>query len=261
MAGETRRTKDSAATGARAVRALGAGPGSKIPWVIGGVVVIVAAALVVFIVVGHHPKSNNAGAPQIDTNAALLASTAGQAAGEPVDGIEAGSMEQLVFHIHAHLAIYVNGQQKLVPYGIGIVPPYRLQKSDSGPFVGGGSKFYWLHTHDETDIIHIESPQQRTFTLGNLFDIWNQPLSAHRVAGARGGPVCRRRGHPQRARDPAGTHSQSRPRRRRRGVHARARWGRIVGTEDPHPGRPSHLTPRVAPEPTPATRPTPSDRV
>src|SRR5258705_4983405 len=176
VAGDTRRTKDSAATGARAVRALGAGPRSKIPWVIGVVVVVIAAALVGFMVVGHHPKSTNAGAPQIDTNAALLASTAGQAGGEPVDGIEAGSMEQLVFHIHAHLAIYVNGQQKLVPYGIGIVPPYRLQKSDSGPFVGGGSKFYWLHTHDGTGINHIESPQNRTFTLGNLFDIWHEPL-------------------------------------------------------------------------------------
>jgi hypothetical protein len=130
----------------------------------------------------------NAGASQIDTNPALLASTAGQADGEPVDGIEGGSMEQLRFHIHAHLAMYVNGQQKLVPYGIGIVPPYRLQKTTSGPFVGGGSKFYWLHTHDETGVIHIESPQQRTFTLGNLFDIWNQPLSPSQV-GPDAGPV------------------------------------------------------------------------
>jgi hypothetical protein len=199
VAGDTRRSKDAAATGARAVRALGTGPRSKIPWVIGGVVVVIAAALAVFIVVGHQPKSatsTNAAAPQIDTNAALLAPTAGQAGGEPVDGIEAGSMEQLVFHIHAHLAIYVNGQQELVPYGIGIVPPYRLQKSDSGPFVGGGSKFYWLHTHDETGIIHIESPQQRTFTLGDLFDLWNQPLSPTQVGPATGPVVALVNNHP-----------------------------------------------------------------
>jgi hypothetical protein len=196
VAGDTRRSKDTAATGERVVRALGAGPRSKIARVIGGVVIVIAAALVVFIVVGHHPKSTNAGAPQIDTNAALLASTAGQAGGEPVDGIEAGSMEQLVFHIHAHLAIYVNGQQKLVPYGIGIVPPYRLQKSDSGPFVGGGSKFYWLHTHDETGIVHIESPQQRTFTLGNLFDLWHQPLGPTQVGPATGQVVALVNNHP-----------------------------------------------------------------
>jgi hypothetical protein len=196
VAGDTRRPKDTAATGARAVRALGAGHRSKIPWVIGAAVVVIAAALVVFIVVGHHPKSTISGAPQIDTNAALLASTAGQAGGEPVVGIEAGSMEQLVFHIHAHLAIYVNGQQKLVPYGIGIVPPYRLQKSDSGPFVGGGSKFYWLHTHDETGIIHIESPQKRTFTLGDLFDLWHQPLGPTQVGPATGQVVALVNNHP-----------------------------------------------------------------
>jgi hypothetical protein len=196
VAGDSGRSKDAAATGARAVRALGAGPGSKIAWVIGAVVVVIAAALVVFIVVGHHPKATNAGAPQIDTNAALLASTAGQAGGGPVDGIEAGSMEQLVFHIHAHLAIYVNGQQKLVPYGIGIVPPYRLQNGDSGPFVGGGSKFYWLHTHDETGIIHIESPQKRTFTLGDLFDLWHQPLGPTQVGPATGPVVALVNNHP-----------------------------------------------------------------
>jgi hypothetical protein len=196
MARDTGRSKDSSAQGARAVRALSTGHRSRVPWLIAGVVIVVAAAVVVFIVVGRHPKSTNAGAPQIDTNPALLASTAAQAGGQPVDGIEAGSKEQLLFHIHAHLAIYVNGQQKLVPYGIGIVPPYRLQSTDSGPFVAGGSNFYWLHTHDETGIIHIESPQQRTFTLGNLFDIWHQPLSPTQVGPATGQVVALVNNHP-----------------------------------------------------------------
>ena len=150
---------------------------------------IIATVVVAIIVVGRTPTSTNASAPQIDTNPALLASTAGQARGETVDGIEAGGMEQLLFHIHAHLAIYLHGQQKFVPYGIGIVPPYQLQNTASGPFVAGGSKFYWLHTHDETGIIHIESPQHRTFTLGNLFDIWHQPLSPTQ-AGPTTGPVA-----------------------------------------------------------------------
>jgi hypothetical protein len=199
---DSKRAKDrapgrgSSAKGARAIRQLQGGHRSTIPLVIGTVVVVVAVAGVVTIVAGHHPRPTEIGPAQIDTNAALLASAAGQAGGEPVDGIEAGSMEQLVFHIHAHLAIYVNGQQKLVPYGIGIVPPYRLQKSDSGPFVGGGSKFYWLHTHDETGIIHIESPQQRTFTLGNLFDIWHQPLGPTQVGPATGPVVALVNNHP-----------------------------------------------------------------
>lgn len=36
---------------------------------------------------------------------------------------------------------------------------------------------YWIHTHDETGKIHIESPLIRKFTLGDFFDIWGQPLS------------------------------------------------------------------------------------
>jgi hypothetical protein len=196
MARDTGRLKDSSVKSARAVRALSTEHRSMIPWLIGGAVLIVASALVAIIVVGRHPTSTNAAAPQTDTNPALLASTAGQARGEPVDGIEAGTMEQLLFHIHAHLAIYAQGQQKFVPYGIGIVPPYQLQNTASGPFVAGGSKFYWLHTHDETGIIHIESPQQRTFTLGNLFDIWHQPLSPTQAGPAAGSVTVVVNNHP-----------------------------------------------------------------
>jgi hypothetical protein len=186
MVRDTGRSQDSSANSARAIRALSTERRSKIPWLIGGAVVIIATVVAAIIVVGRTPTSTNASAPQIDTNPALLASTAGQARGEPVDGIEAGSMEQLLFHIHAHLAIYVHGQQKFVPYGIGIVPPYQMQNTASGPFVAGGSKFYWLHTHDETGIIHIECPQHRTFTLGDLFGIWHQPLSPTQAGPATG---------------------------------------------------------------------------
>jgi hypothetical protein len=196
MTRDTRRSQDSSAKGARAVRALGAEQRSKIPWLIGAVVAIIVAAVVAIVIIGRIPKSTNASAPQIDTNPALLASTAGQARGEPVDGIEAGSMEQLLFHIHAHLAIYVHGQQKFVPYGIGIVPPYQLQNTAGGAFVAGGSKFYWLHTHDETGIIHIESPQHRTFTLGDLFDIWHQPLSPTQTGPATGQVAVLVNNHP-----------------------------------------------------------------
>jgi hypothetical protein len=196
MARDTKRSKELSAKSARAIRALSTKQRSKIAWLIAGAVAIVATVVVTLVVVGRTPTSTSAGAPQIDTNPALLASTAGQARGEPVDGIEAGSMEQLLLHIHAHLSIYVHGQQKFVPYGIGIVLPYQLQNTASGPFVGGGSKFYWLHTHDETGIIHIESPQQRTFTLGNLFDIWHQPLSPTQAGQAAGSVAVLVNNHP-----------------------------------------------------------------
>jgi len=196
MASDTRRSKDSSVKSARAVRALSTKQRTKIPWLIGGAVVVIAIAVVAVVGVGRTTTSTGAGASQIDPNPSLLASTVGQAGGESVDGIEAGSMEQLLFHFHAHLAIYVHGQQKFVPYGIGIVPPYKLQDTASGPFVVGGSKFYWLHTHDETGIIHIESPQQRTFTLGNLFDVWDQPLGPTQVGPTAGHVAVLVNNHP-----------------------------------------------------------------
>jgi hypothetical protein len=68
------------------------------------------------------------------------------------------------------------------------VPPYQLESSQDGSFVDAGSAIYWLHTHDETGVIHVESPVQRTFTLGNFFDIWHQPLGPNQV-GSLTGPV------------------------------------------------------------------------
>lgn len=104
-----------------------------------------------------------------------------------VDGIKCETHEQLLFHIHAHLAISVHGQPRRVPAGIGIPDP-QAEQTSQGRFVVGGSCFYWLHSHAEDGIIHIESPVQRTFTLGDYFDIWGQPLSANRV-GPDTGPV------------------------------------------------------------------------
>jgi hypothetical protein len=40
---------------------------------------------------------------------------------------------------------------------------------------------YWLHTHDDTGVIHIESPENRTFILGKFFDIWGENLSNSQI--------------------------------------------------------------------------------
>jgi hypothetical protein len=102
--------------------------------------------------------------------------------GQPVDGIEGSSREMLKVHIHAHLALFNKGQQIAIPYGIGIVKPFQATNG----FVGMGQGIYWLHTHDATGIIHVESPDSRTYTLGQFFDIWGQPLTAREVAGLKG---------------------------------------------------------------------------
>ena len=106
---------------------------------------------------------------------APLAGTATGATGQKVDGIGCSTREQTLFHIHAHLTIFVNGTPRQVPAGIGI-PGATGQNSPQGQFVSNGKCFYWLHTHAPDGIIHIESPVQRTFTLGDFFDEWGQPL-------------------------------------------------------------------------------------
>ena len=110
--------------------------------------------------------------------------------GQTIDGIGCQAMEQVLFHIHAHLAIFVNSQQRTIPEGIGIMPPRLETQSAEGPFVSSGTCYYWLHAHTADGIIHIESPVQRTYTLGNWFDIWAQPLSNTQVGPATGTVVA-----------------------------------------------------------------------
>jgi hypothetical protein len=106
--------------------------------------------------------------------------------GEQIDGITCQSSEQVLFHIHAHLTIFVRGVARQVPAGIGIAPPYQVDATPQGTFVAGASCFMWLHTHSADGIIHTESPVNRTYTLGDFFDIWGQPLGRGRVGPARG---------------------------------------------------------------------------
>ena len=123
------------------------------------------------------------------SSAALLASTAAAATGKDVDGISCQASEQAIFHIHAHLTIFVNGSPRQVPAGIGI-PTAQAQNTAQGAFISSGTCFYWLHTHAADGIIHVESPVQRTYTLGDFFDEWGQPLGPDRVGPATGPVVA-----------------------------------------------------------------------
>jgi hypothetical protein len=106
--------------------------------------------------------------------------------GESIDGITCQASEQVLFHIHAHLTIFVRGVARQVPAGIGIAPPYRVASTPKGAGVVGATCFMWLHTHAADGIIHTESPVQRTYTLGEFFDIWGQQLNRNHVGPAHG---------------------------------------------------------------------------
>jgi hypothetical protein len=106
--------------------------------------------------------------------------------GEQVDRISCEPAERLAFHIHAHLRIVVRGRSRRVPAGIGTAPPYEIAKTAAGSFVAAARCFAWLHTHVSDGVVHIESPVERTYTLGQFFDVWGQPLGRRSLGPDRG---------------------------------------------------------------------------
>lgn len=90
--------------------------------------------------------------------------------GQAIDGIPCETREQLTYHVHAHLTVLDNGRPVSVPADVG----------------RPGGCIYWLHTHDDSGLVHVEAPSARGFTLGQFFDIWGQPLNRGNVAGHRG---------------------------------------------------------------------------
>jgi hypothetical protein len=115
-----------------------------------------------------------------------LATLLNAATGQSVNGIQCQTNEQTVTHVHTHLTVFVNGQARVIPYGVGI-PGFQAEQTAQGPFISTGSCFYWLHVHANDGIIHIESPStSMSFTLGEFFDIWGIPLSSNQVGSATG---------------------------------------------------------------------------
>jgi len=79
----------------------------------------------------------------------------------PISGISCDSAEQNGYHIHVHFRIYINGKELTIPTGIGI-------PSD-------GTCFYWMHTHSDDGIIHIEAPQKlHNLALDDFMTLWQQ---------------------------------------------------------------------------------------
>ena len=127
-----------------------------------------------------------------------LASAATTRSGSPVDGITCRpTMQQTEgYHVHAHVAIYVNGQLERLPAGAGIANRFPEHLAN-GLFVDNSDTgcLYWLHVHANDGIIHIEAPAKATFTLGQFFDIWDQPLGPDQVGPTKGAVVAFVNGH------------------------------------------------------------------
>lgn len=136
------------------------------------------------------PKSHVGPEGVLIYNVPDLASSSTTRTGTSVDGITCRTQakETVKYHIHAHVAIYVHGQLRRLPAGVGITKPQIVDHYPSGVYddVGIYDCLYWLHTHSADGVIHVESPVKATYTLGQFFDIWRQPLSANQVGPAHG---------------------------------------------------------------------------
>lgn len=110
--------------------------------------------------------------------------------GRASGGVPCGSREQLRYHVHARLTLFVDGKSRAVPLGIGIAPPRTITQSRNGPFVSGGGCFSFLHTHATDGVIHIEAPGRVAFTLGQFFNVWQQPLDRRHLGSIRGHVVA-----------------------------------------------------------------------
>ncbi|HVA75915.1 MAG TPA: hypothetical protein VNF71_15260 [Acidimicrobiales bacterium] len=117
--------------------------------------------------------------------------------GATIDGVQCNTSEQLVYHHHVHIAIFINGQPRSLPLGIGMVPPAQVSKTSKGYFAdGSASCLYWIHVHAQDGIVHIESPEVRTYLLAQIFGIWRQPLSATQIGPYTGHVTATVNGQP-----------------------------------------------------------------
>ncbi|GAA2719719.1 hypothetical protein [Actinocorallia aurantiaca] len=76
-------------------------------------------------------------------------------------------MEGDAKHEHAHLSLFVNGEQQPIPANLGIDPASNIAE---------------LHTHDARGVLHVESySADKVFTLDQVFKIWEVPLSKTQI--------------------------------------------------------------------------------
>jgi hypothetical protein len=113
-----------------------------LPIAVGGILVVLAVVLIIIAVV----NARNA----TPVNASVA-------------GIPCDNLEQTQVHYHAAIQIVQDGVVRNIPANIGIVNP-------TSP-----TCYYWLHVHPaDPNVIHIESPKNRTFTLGDFFAVWSK---------------------------------------------------------------------------------------
>ena len=193
---EQRRREVEAAARGRQRGALGTL--ARPPFIIAGVVVLLAlcggGAYLAFVRNGGNPAQTAAPAAP----AAPVASASQQGAGNggngrapvspivapggTVDGVQCQAGESYVYHIHIDLTLYNHGKAVMVPKDIGIPASQSINEAAQNP-QNPNICLYWLHTHDPSGIVHIESPTQKLYTLGQFLDVWRNTAATDATGG------------------------------------------------------------------------------
>lgn len=161
---------------------------------IGGVraaCVAIAGLLLVTVTAGCDSDSSSPKGPKVGGTAtargpvAWPAPEADQVA-QLADAAEATleTHETLIHHAHTHLDVFVHGDHRVVPAGIGIVitdPAVRTFEELTGTSYGGIAGcdqpcISPLHTHDASGVVHTESATEEDRVLGQFFREWNVRL-------------------------------------------------------------------------------------
>jgi len=104
-------------------------------------------------------------------------STGGQ--GQDIGAMTCLASQSNTFHQHTHVSVFLNGEQLSFPAMVGFV-------TGSSP---ASDCHYPLHTHDKSGLIHQHGTSPQNFTLGQVFQVWGQPLSTTNFASETGLPI------------------------------------------------------------------------
>jgi sulfur carrier protein ThiS len=69
------------------------------------------------------------------------------------------------FHIHPEIEVIINGEKQDIPPNIGV--------KQNGMTA--------LHTHEGGGVIHVESPIQKDFTVGDFFAVWGKIFTKDQI--------------------------------------------------------------------------------
>ncbi len=108
--------------------------------------------------------------PPWPANAALLTARVGDI------GLQPPGNEQLVYHIHQHLDLWVNGRKVVVPQYVGIQINQQAQSAT----------FAEMHTHAADGVLHVETGRPVTFNLAQFFGVWGVRLTRSCIGSFKG---------------------------------------------------------------------------